>query len=350
MDIYPVQSVRSSGVNSIVSDLDGYSFPSHREFSFSMGSTYNASEHDEFGFDPPEQKAAYPLKVETYSPPQDHSDSSALGPWPGFEHEDKVGVAPRATTYEMDKFMNQNLPNTTAALSRYGQVTPPRSNSATSSVDRTNHAGDASPKTPLPERRKRSKVQKELEAQLPMAATSVRKRKNSRKAAANATQDPVEDDKRRQSLEKNRVAAAKCRINKKEKTEQLQRDSHDKAVHNAFLKEQVMRMKEEVQQMNAILLAHANCGGCKSPEEIRKHLANLGNDFFAQHMPIPGHNFGEYGQMQFADMPQITSTAMMQDSYFQSSPTGTDTTMLHPPLPDFDRSADFDVHTPMLTE
>ena len=42
--------------------------------------------------------------------------------------------------------------------------------------------------------------------------------------------DNVEDEKRKTSLEKNRLAAAKCRVNKKEGIEALQRDSHDKAI------------------------------------------------------------------------------------------------------------------------
>jgi len=50
--------------------------------------------------------------------------------------------------------------------------------------------------------------------------------------------------------------------------DQLQLDSHDKAVQNVYLKDQVLRTKVEIRQVNALSLAHANCGGCKSPEEI----------------------------------------------------------------------------------
>ena len=69
-------------------------------------------------------------------------------------------------------------------------------------------------------------------------------------AGKNANSTVGKDSKRKASLEMNRPAAAKRRINKKEKTEMLQRDSHDKAVHNAFPKDQVMRMQEEIQQIN----------------------------------------------------------------------------------------------------
>ena len=69
-------------------------------------------------------------------------------------------------------------------------------------------------------------------------------------AGKNANSTVGKDSKRKASLEMSRPAAAKRRINKKEKTEMLQRDSHDKAVHNAFPKDQVMRMQEEIQQIN----------------------------------------------------------------------------------------------------
>jgi len=152
--------------------------------------------------------------------------------------------------------------------------------------------------------------------------------------------------KRKASLEKNRLAAAKCRINKKEKTEQLQRDSHDKAVHNAFLKDQIMHMKEEIQQMNAMLLAHANCKGCKSPDEIQSHLSQLSNEFLAGQMSsLGGGNYGDYSQMAMDGVPPISQAPMMSESYFDHDPA-----LLNPPLPDFDRTADFEVHTPMQTD
>ncbi len=171
---------------------------------------------------------------------------------------------------------------------------------------------------------------------------SGRKRKSAKKIPTIEEEDDddglPEDSKRKQSLEKNRVAAAKCRVNKKEKTERLQRDSHDKAVENAYLKEQIMRMKDEVQQMNAIVVAHANCEGCKSPEEIQAHLTALGNDFYnQQQFALSGQNFGDFHQMSFSGLPALP------DSFFSGS--GADH-MLHPPLPEFNRSAEFEVHTP----
>jgi hypothetical protein len=329
-----------------VTDLDGYTL---RE---PMFNSYGPPEDDEFGFDPPEQKPMFPKHDHTYSPPEPNDLS--LGGWPGFEREEDLKQPQHA--YEIDKLITQSLPNAANAISRYGQVTPPRTNSTDSGLATGPNSASASPKsTAAPERRKRSSKVQAKDSTLPAATTtsSGRKRKNTRKASMNAelVQNP-DDAKRKASLEKNRLAAAKCRVNKKEKTEQLQRDSHEKAVHNAFLKDQVMHMKEEIQQMNAILLAHANCKGCKSPDEIQKHLSHLSTDFVATQMPtgMAQQSYSEYPQMSLDDMPSISQPTMMGDSYFGSLDPDHDPGMLHPPLPDFDRSADFEVHTPMQTD
>ena len=327
MNSFRSQSEPSSAVASI-SDLDGYSFPN---------TSYIPADQDEFGFDPPEQKAIYPKMKQTYSPPEDNVASPE--DWPGFERHDE-GRSKIDQTYYLNKLAIQDRPHTATAVTRYGQVTPPRTNSASSTETPTHEESVSSSTSTNSGRRKYTKQVKEPAAPAPTA--SGRKRKNSRKSAANAESiiGNGEDSKRKASLEKNRLAAAKCRVNKKEKTEQLQRDSHDKAVHNAYLKEQVMRMKEEVQQLNALLLAHASCDGCKSPEEIQKHLQELSAEYMPHQMSIGG--YPDYEEMGMDGMPQAGDS---DGSYFSITPD--DRSMLNPPLPEFNRSADFEVHTPM---
>lgn len=121
----------------------------------------------------------------------------------------------------------------------------------------------------------------------------------------------------------------------------MQRDSRDKAIENAYLKTQVMRMKEEVQQINAILGAHANCDGCKSPEEIRAHFTALGTQFSNQQLTITVHNDEDLHQVNFEGLP------VLLDGFFFGSAAQS---MLHTPLPDFNLSADFDVLTPVPTD
>ena len=306
-----------------ISDLDGFSLSTDNCYP-QMHPTMYYDNTGDFGFDPPTKPSVFSIKMETYSPPED-------SPFDDFDfdpkHESSVS-SPMRVGSEMDRMLVQNIPNSAASIARYGQVTPPRSNSesSTEKVD---------PKSPKQRRPTKSTIKDTTTK----PATSGRKRKNARKASIVSIENPEEDEKRRQSLEKNRLAAAKCRVNKKEKTEQLQRDSHDKAVENAFLKEQVMRMKEEVQQMNALLLAHANSEGCKSPDNIQKHLSNLGNEFLAHHMPGAGHDFSSFNMSMDMDMKHE------HEHYFHSTEQS-----LHPPLPEFDREPDFDITTPMHTD
>lgn len=329
-----------------MSDLDGYSVPG--EFTY-MQPQYTSPKTDSFGFDPPSHAPSMPemrLNASTrQNNPSQFSDwafdaSESRAPQEKFSPMDLS-----LQSFELDRMITDKLPDVSNAVARFGALTPPRSNSASSEGAGTDVAA-MSPKMGISERRKRTTkpvIKEEPSSNPPAASTTGRKRKSTRKSLA-ATEE--QDSKRRQSLEKNRLAAAKCRVNKKEKTEQLQRESHEKGVHNAFLKEQIMRMKEEVQQMNAILLAHANCEGCKSPEDIQQHLSNLGNEFFSHHMS--SLNYGDYPQMNMPEMLHMNAQPGVHPAFYAH--LNGDGTLMNQSLPDFDGTADFEVHTPMHTD
>ncbi|KIW34280.1 uncharacterized protein PV07_01068 [Cladophialophora immunda] len=333
----------SAGVSSAtpsISDLDGYTF---RDYHFPSSSNYAVIqlEDDDFGFDPPQKPLAI-NDYQVYSPPNDYPMSQ----WPEFERDDDLKPSTEnplsMDAYEMDKFITSVLPNSSTAIARYGQMTPPRSDSAASTDSKAEKLSPKSQPADLqPRKRGKGRPKAAETASAPSKTTTTtagRKRKATRKSSITIEQgDSPEEQKRKQSLEKNRLAAAKCRINKKERTERLQRDSQEKAIENAYLKDQVMRMKDEIQQMNAILVAHANCEGCKSPEEIQAHLNALGNDFFSQQLALASQNFGDFAPVSFSSLP------VMPDNFFAGP---TDDEMLHPPLPEFNRSAEFEVHTP----
>lgn len=303
-----------------MSDLDGYSVAGDNNYT-QMNQSFFHLEGDDFGFDP-----APPVKLESYSPA---SSNQVFG---DFQFDPIKPAGPqtgnnRAT--ELEPMLSQHLSQSANAVSRYGQVTPPRSNSE-SSTDRV--------QKPQKQRRvSRPSAKIEQDEGPKQASATGRKRRNTRKNSIVSVGLPEDDDRRKQSLEKNRLAAAKCRVNKKEKTEQLQRDSHDKAVQNALLKEQLMHMKEEVQRMNALLLGHATCEGCKSPDDLNKHLNALGNEFFTHHMSTMPQDFQNFN----SQMDELDN-----EHYF--SP-GTDAS-LNPPLPEFKQETDFDMCTPMHTD
>ncbi|ORX95262.1 hypothetical protein K493DRAFT_301562 [Basidiobolus meristosporus CBS 931.73] len=83
--------------------------------------------------------------------------------------------------------------------------------------------------------------------------TNLHKRKNS----SNENED--EDEKRKKFLERNRMAASKCRQKKKMWMKELEIRSEEVTNRNKSLHMLVGQLKEEVMQLKGQLLAHRNC-------------------------------------------------------------------------------------------
>jgi hypothetical protein len=212
-------------------------------------------------------------------------DNTLPSTWRGFLQDDTVSPVGGqsvvgGTPYETDNLTVQALPTTRTAHSRSGLISPPESNPASSPKINNNNKG-LHYKYKRPKKRRRSLVKSEQAgsdlASASQSSTSGRMRKSIHKTSpktpdSSCRADPSEDIKRARLLEMNRLAAAKCRINKKQKVEQLKQDSRDKAIQNTCLKDQVMHMKEEVQQIKALLYNHANYCFCGFPEGIRQAL------------------------------------------------------------------------------
>ncbi|XP_040286335.1 cyclic AMP-dependent transcription factor ATF-3 [Bufo bufo] len=67
---------------------------------------------------------------------------------------------------------------------------------------------------------------------------------------------PVEDERKQRRRERNKVAAAKCRNKKKEKTDCLQKESEKLESINAELKAQIEQLKNEKQHLIYMLNLH----------------------------------------------------------------------------------------------
>ncbi|XP_069464635.1 cyclic AMP-dependent transcription factor ATF-3 isoform X2 [Ambystoma mexicanum] len=67
---------------------------------------------------------------------------------------------------------------------------------------------------------------------------------------------PVEDERKKRRRERNKVAAAKCRNKKKEKTDCLQKESEKLESINAELKAQIEELKNEKQRLVYMLNLH----------------------------------------------------------------------------------------------
>ncbi|KAJ2627120.1 hypothetical protein GGF44_004822, partial [Coemansia sp. RSA 1694] len=77
----------------------------------------------------------------------------------------------------------------------------------------------------------------------------------------------VEQQRRRRFLERNRVAASKCRQKKKMWIQDLERRADDVTMQNRSLHIAVAQLKEEVLILRNQLLAHRNCG-CSTVQQF----------------------------------------------------------------------------------
>ena len=152
-------------------------------------------------------------------------------------------------------------PKTEEAPDHFKQGTSERSNGE-KSTKRGSNANSASTR-----RRSRPSSSKE---EAPASTTKrSRKGRRSTKAASNAG-EPEEDVKRERFLERNRVAASKCRQKKKEWTESLEDDERQQKALNSYLTRYVTQLKEELLFLKSECLKHSDCD-CVA---IREHMRN----------------------------------------------------------------------------
>ncbi|KAJ2783606.1 Transcription factor [Coemansia interrupta] len=95
-------------------------------------------------------------------------------------------------------------------------------------------------------------------AQKAAAATEI---KESEKAESDAESGPTpsDDEKRRQFLERNRIAALKCRQRKKKQLKELQERHDFVAMQNESLRAEYLRLREKSLHLRALLTAHREC-------------------------------------------------------------------------------------------
>lgn len=89
------------------------------------------------------------------------------------------------------------------------------------------------------------------------------KQKRTRRSKKKAPTKEETEKKREEFLERNRVAASKCRNRKKEYTDKLQQSAHDLSIENARMKDTIMDLQAETMQLVQMVAAHRNC---ESPE------------------------------------------------------------------------------------
>ena len=178
-------------------------------------------------------------------------------------------ISPQST----QQLSRLQIPSTTTRQ-RYGQFTPPSETTPTD--DSLPFYPAREPKTlPVDTRtghttmkRRRTQPSQVSEAPSQPVATPCRRKKSSRKQSSiESTADG--NDKRSQFLERNRIAASKCRQKKKEWTSNLETRARELQASKKSLALLVSSLREELLYLKGEALKHTTCD-CHS---VREYLA-----------------------------------------------------------------------------
>ncbi|KAG0734332.1 hypothetical protein G6F16_003963 [Rhizopus arrhizus] len=136
------------------------------------------------------------------------------------------------------------------------------------------------------------------------------------------------EERRKKFLERNRVAAYKCRQKKKTWMQELEQRAEMSASRNEELREMVAQLKEESMYLRNLLLSHGNCD-CESVQAyLRRTSAQITSNVYPRRescmLPQPTPYYSSTGLTPFLDTvinksDKIAPTNM--DDYFSQSHT-----------------------------
>lgn len=165
---------------------------------------------------------------------------------------------------------------------KYGQLTPPSETTPTKESMAGNERDVCLKSIETPTisggtRRRRSDLNSfETKSSSASSKDSPRRRK-SRKQSSNESATAESDEKRNQFLERNRIAASKCRRKKKEWTANLEQRARELQASKTSLGMLVTSLREELLYLKGEALKHTTCD-CNN---IREYLARPGATSFS---------------------------------------------------------------------
>ena len=155
---------------------------------------------------------------------------------------------------------------------QYGQVTPPDDENDNESLLRLYEERHMQPIQNGSTARKRKRNASTINEQTSQSPKRARKYA-SRGASNTAESNKPEDVKRSRFLERNRVAASKCRQKKKEWTQNLENRARDLQKNNNSLRMIVDSLRQEILFLKGEMLKHNSCG-CEHIQEFMKSGSN----------------------------------------------------------------------------
>lgn len=247
-----------------------------------------AADDSEFGFDPPAAAVSFPkflptskkYTVSNAGPQREEKTVDPRDVGNAISQENQMPTWTAANESSPQPSSTHSPLGTTSAVFRYGQATPHGSDTlspgkalkdvepipgkvASSRKDCTIQTGGGSPFFLSLASPSRLSLLSSSEAKHhTRKATTCRKKQKSH----------TEDEKRRRSLEKNKLAAAHCRIKRRQKEDSLQERSRELLAKNIILKGNISNMLDDVRQLQSILKSHLTSGDCSVPANIAEAL------------------------------------------------------------------------------
>jgi hypothetical protein len=266
-----------------------------------------SADDSEFGFDPHPAMASLPKYVSPYK--VDHGGHTKLqikiqqngssGQAGKKNHKPSKVTPPKdaETSSSSDTSEQARPPKNTSSYSvRYGQVSPPMSTSSMSDntpepVKRSSRNGASVRKSHLSQTNPRAAPSATSFASFssslvgkPITKASHSTGKPTTKSKPTTTQQ--DDRKRKLSLEKNKLAAANCRMKRQKQEHRLKDQSRDLASKNTVLKQNVSEMTQQLQELQSMLQLHVLSSGCYKPADIQEALSEQSNGYSLSSMSL----------------------------------------------------------------
>ena len=237
-------------------------------------------------------------------------DGMSLGdPW--TSRKESMLVDPNLRQSMHANKLHTSLPGSVRA--QHGQITPPSDGSPNEEAweDRDSSRRKSAPQSSSTAssnagRRKRSSQASASSG----AAEPKRKRRNTgKRQSSNASEPPETDEKRTKFLERNRVAASKCRQKKKEWTSNLEERARQLQANKTQLSVMASSLREEVLYLKGEMLEHKNCGCHRIRDYLSREAMALSSGVQASHfMP-----------MQMSPNMELDPSRSMHESPMQSA-------------------------------
>lgn len=248
-----------------------------------------------------------PPMVDSY-PAQFNFDPNNNMPMYPFDSQDQQSgiVDPSIMWGGMSQMAMQHAqPNklepSTSYVSHYGQITPPNDFTPSKDADDEQNEKKAHPKAKSrrPKREGTKRKSKSADADVEdgdsKAPKTTRKARKGYKATTKEEEEDSEGEaKREKFLERNRVAASKCRMKKKEWTTDLEARARELQNENTRLHSFALQLRDEVLTLKGECLKHTDCNCARIRDYLDRSIAGM-NPSGALHtgplhgMPMPGN-------------------------------------------------------------